>query len=215
MSLEDKLETALTTLHLRRDELIEELSQLGPDEKVRLLRYILKEVEAARSLLVAATVDIGEQLKKNRRAFPHPEMADMGFFARELERLLDDMRKDAKSQKELLGKLLCIDVMQESLEDQGNSDDVIHGKYARAECDMKMEAVLPKKGTPEYRKLLEHFGVSDEAIDHGLFSIHWNWMKEYLTELAQQGKKTPPGVLDTNPSYYAKFVRKSSNRKDR
>lgn len=137
------------------------------------------------------------------------EQADAGFLFRDLMNVFDECRKEAKATQELAGKLIAARVIQDSVGKPGASDNV-KGKLCSATAQMRMEAQLPEKGTPERLALLVHFGVPKELAESELVKPDWDKMAEHVTELAQKGKKLPPGVGKSWPKFWCVFRRNSN-----
>jgi len=203
---EKRLKKKIGELREKLAEAREEWREMRPRSDSEMLKLEYEAFRGAYRRLYECVSHCGEVLKNSET--PNEERVDLGFLFRELENLSDDLRKDCKMRKELAGKILCMEVMTRS-SSGGVADDTLHGKLARAECSLMMQPILPKKGSEEYRKLLSYLGVSEDVIENGLLTVHWNHMKEYLTELAERGESIPKEVLDQKPDYRAKFVRKS------
>jgi len=171
-----------------------------------MLEKLIREFGDLHHELMLELGNITAKLKK--REYSKEELCDIGFLCRELERSFDDWRKDCKARRELAEKVLAYSVMMESLD--GEADDVVRGKLARAVCDVKKEAIIPKRGTDEFYSLMEHFGVTGEATE--VLKFDWKRMAEFVTKLAEEGKEVPKGIDRTIPKYKATFTRLKNSK---
>lgn len=132
------------------------------------------------------------------RKFSSEELADLGFLFREMEKLLDDWRKDCKARKELISKLLCLQLVKADT-------DIVQGDLCRAQVDMKMRSDFPSPESEEYFALLRHFGINpDDPI-----RISWKGLGDHCTRLFEQGKSLPPGMKNPKADFLCKFTRKN------
>ena len=137
---------------------------------------------------------LGVHLKNQLDEMTPGELADAGFMLRNCERYFDDARKEVKSRKELISKLLCVQLTRRALE---GGELIARGKLASASPDTHVRPKIPKYGTPEYIRLLTWLGIPADAIEGGALNIHFNRMSERLTRLASEGKQLPEGLLPT------------------
>ena len=142
------------------------------------------------------------------------EHVDLAYAMRECTRYLEDMRKECKRLKELCEKIGCVVWVKNA------TGETIRTKHCSAVVDVTMIAVLPKEGSKEYERLMDHFGVpkksydaDHEAGEKGAVRVHWPGCVQYLSQLALEGKPLPPGIdmSKTYPKYAFKPLRK---RKD-
>lgn len=138
----------------------------------------------------------------------HEDLVDMGFLLRELETMGEEIRKEAKKRKDLCGKLVSFRVITKSVEDGSTDIPNIHGQLASGKIVMKMQPVLPKKGTAEHSALLKYLKVDEESVERGLVKPDWTQMGLHCTELVAMGKPLPPGVGQTFPDYNVSYTKK-------
>jgi hypothetical protein len=113
-------------------------------------------------------------------------LCDLGWTQRELERKLDDSRKECGAQQRRVGSVLCEMIMERF--QQENSTHPARGLLATASPSVKHRPTIPKKGTPEYEFVLRKMGVPDEIARYGCLQIHYEHASKYLEEL---GDKAP------------------------
>lgn len=134
------------------------------------------------------------------------EFVDLGFLCRECSKLLDESRKDCNARQEYLGKLIAMQVTQESLTNP-NMDTTVRGTLARGTTDVKTKAKLPTKGTPEYQALLDHFYVPRQIIESEVLKPDWTTIGNMVTQCMEDGKSLPPGVTDTYTVFTTTFTK--------
>ena len=139
------------------------------------------------------------------------ELCDVGFMLRECEKLLDEARKEVKSKKEMISKMLAVKITKSYMEDPSREMRA-KGTMATATPDVNIRPKLPKAGTPEYVTLLAWLGVPDSAIEGGTLSIHFNRMSEMLTRMAEEGKNPPPGLVGTYTDANCVFRRTNNSK---
>ncbi|KKN70936.1 hypothetical protein LCGC14_0425380, partial [marine sediment metagenome] len=113
-------------------------------------------------------------------------MCDFGFFCREAENTLDELRKEVKARKELCGQTIAIRKTQDSLSDP-NIKLKVAGQYATGSPDVKMQAKLPKKFTDEYYQITDFFKVPREVAAAGVFCVCCKL--DYLTNTSSMGDR--------------------------
>lgn len=165
-------------------------------DDVKRLANDLDELKRLHSLVYDHASPVIDKVKT--REYSVKELADLGFLFREMEDLLDDWRKDSKARKELIGKLLCLQLVQ-------MNEDIVRGDLCRAQCDMKMRPEWPKEGTPEYYDLLNHFGIDPDSP----IRISWKGLETLCTRLFKEGKPMPPGMKNPKAEFVCKFTRKN------
>ena len=110
--------------------------------------------------------------------------------------------------KDLAGKIIALQLLQSAESVNSEGEDVVRGDFAIAIPDLKMEAALPKKGTPEYEAFLSHFGISAKTAELGVLKPDWKAIGKLVTKAAQDGVKFPPGLGKKYPKYTATFRRR-------
>jgi hypothetical protein len=131
------------------------------------------------------------------------ELADIGYYLRELENTFDSFRKESKAVRDLVSKMIGVHVIQKSVIDPDYTS--VTGKAARANPDVKIRVKTPREGTPEYAAMLKHFGI----INLGVFKPDWNRISDYATEQAMMGIQLPECLRETFTEYVCTFTKVS------
>lgn len=169
------------------------------ESKKPLPQYGHDEVDKAVALYQQAqdlfhlVYDFMSSLEHKTKSMDPRVQTDLGYVCRELEQRFDSLRKDCKARKEAINRTIAVRAMQLKLE-----DDTFEGKFrgciATGTPDVKNQAATPKRGTPEYHELLKLMGVSEDVAKQNILDFSWKGISDYITELAKQGKKLPPGI---------------------
>jgi|TARA_R100000501_G_C2614974_1_gene108738 hypothetical protein len=149
---------------------------------------VLENAKELRNVLIDMHVDFDKFVVE--RLCEEEELVDLGIIGRDLESLLDELRKEVKARKELVSKVLAVAITKDALNNP-HSDVRATGTLGTATPDVKVQPILPKRSDAKYADLLKHFGVNEEAINRGLLSVHWVKFGDYLTELTREGKNAP------------------------
>ena len=131
------------------------------------------------------------------------DLADLGWAVKKCAGLLDEMRKEANAKAELIARVIAI----KTSASVGIGDEVgtVRGKIAMAIPDIKMVAVIPKPGTPEYQQLLRYFNVPQEVIDSGMLKISYDQACAMLKALLEEGKNPPKGLVASKVDAMVRF----------
>ena len=159
-------------------------------------------VVQAHEKLVGDLMVMREPIQKGQ--VPTDVLVDVGFLLREMQRHLDEMRKDAKAREELIGRILCLQSIRAM---QGGEAVSLKGQLATGSPKLGYSPQLPELGTPDYDDLMAFLKVPKEAYGNKLVVPHWKHVQELLNELAEQGKDSPPGVKQ-KPEYKTIFTRR-------
>lgn len=128
------------------------------------------------------------------------DRADLALLMREVGDMLDDLRKEAGANRELLDKVMCL-IWTTEAEDSllGKS---IRGEIATATPDVRMAVnpPHPKRDRAKYELFANWAGLSAEFAESGLMRPHWPTLREMLSERMAQGKPLPPGI-DASDTY--------------
>lgn len=140
------------------------------------------------------------------------DLVDMGYLCRDMERYLDEMRKEVKSRKELIGKLLAFHVAQQSLNDTEKLQVTVKGELATGTPDVKLQPKIPEPKTEEFSQLMEYFGLSRDRLAgiEDCLRLSFNGMRDLVSRLAEEGYPMPPGVVKTWPVYTTTFRRRKT-----
>jgi hypothetical protein len=142
------------------------------------------------------------------------QMCDIGYLLREMEARLDELRKEVKARKELVGRIIAFEKTTQQISDP-SIELVVRGTLAIGQPDVKMQRVLPKFGTPEFLAFTDFCGIPREYAEAGVVKISWKGMTEHVTKLMSEGKEVPPGLGQEIPFYYVTYRRRRSNGKEK
>lgn len=132
---------------------------------------------------------------------------DVCFFYREVEDLLDEMRKECLARREKVSLALGAEIVQAAIA-AGSTDTTCVGNFATAKVDIKTLPVMPKRNTPEYQALLRAMGVADEIVDAGVLEPHFVRLGDYLTTKAGAGLTPFKDVLQVREQVNVTFRKK-------
>lgn len=176
----------------------------GPD--VKDLASKLDALKTAHHESYEQLTLIDERIKKNQLSLQ--DLVDIGFLCREMEDLLDEMRKNAKKRKAFVQRYL---VMRHTASAMTGTPlpDTLQGEHASASnFRVKKMAELPEFGQDGYTKYMESLGIPKEVIAKGLVKPDWEQTAEHVTVLLEDGKKLPPGLGQTWNDYTCTFTRR-------
>lgn len=141
------------------------------------------------------------------------ELADLGWICREIEDMADDLRKEAKFKKELMGKIIALKQTKKAMADPSQAENIsIRGELALATPRISAKAKIPARDTKEYLELCEHLGIPTEVAVRNYVRLSFTNISDYLTDLMEKGKPIPPGLKDM-PNYYCMY-RSNENKRD-
>ena len=132
------------------------------------------------------------------------DLVDYGYLSRELENMLDDLRKECKARKETVGKILANRVTKRVLADP-TLKLYATGYFARASPQAGAIPMLPKRNTPEYTELLNRLGFSGHAVEHGLATFNYRRLCEWIAEANSSGNPIPQRLVRSLPNPHCIF----------
>ncbi len=156
--------------------------------------------------LVYGFLSKNNELIKSRK-MSNEELCDFGFLCREQEKIFDELRKEMKARKELCGQIIAYRLTQAAIQDPSIKMKV-NGSLATGTPDLKMIAAIPKKLSAEYYQLTDYLSVPREVAATGILKLDWKTTMEFVTQLAQDGKKIPPGFGRQYPTYTTVYRKK-------
>lgn len=128
------------------------------------------------------------------------DQADLAYVVREIEKLLDDVRKEIgklERQSHMLTSVLYLK-SPDSVEiaTSLNSTLWIETEYCKAKPTIQKSPIIPKlKNEPaEYIKMMAYFGVGPDIAELDIVRVHWPNLKIHINDLLKVGKPTPPGI---------------------
>ena len=128
--------------------------------------------------------------------FTTGDIVDLIYVMRELSKVVDDLRKETDGVMHQFENVGCmISIARGDLEP-------IRTNLATGSPNLKMAAKIPSqtKDPENFALLMDHLGVSKEAVADKCVKPHWPGLVERMTNDAAMGKPLPPGV-DPNSSY--------------
>lgn len=135
------------------------------------------------------------------------ELADAAYVLREIERLANDIEKEARLSRELMEKLACAVVLETSNEDK------IRTKYCTATLDLKTMRSIPKRDDlANYVPFMSSLGVDPAKVELDLVRPHWPSLVEHITSLERNGKNPPPGMGKDSYNLYRLIIRKKPGK---
>ncbi len=142
---------------------------------------------------------------------------DIGWCFREIENYADELRKEAKARKELIGRLLAFRVTQDAMNDPDLLSKegalTIRGRFCSGTPEVKQQGAQPKRGSEDYVKLCNFFGITDDAlIESGTVQFSFNKLGDLVSGLMVDGKQLPPGITKTYPLYSTIFRTKKGKK---
>lgn len=172
-------------------------------------------LNAVRLKLLKFQLDISDlfigmiaEIKAER--YPRPAQCDIGWAFREIAKIADEIRKEAKARQELVGQILALRMTEDVMNDmealaQGDSLTV-RGRFASGTPDVKQQAALPRSGSKEYSQLCNALGLADkEVIESGLVQFSFRKLGDYVSKFMAEGRQIPEGITKTYPLYSTIF----------
>lgn len=136
-----------------------------------------------------------EAMKIPNKGISTEDAVDLGFLCREIENLFDECRKEAKARHERIARLIAQDLVDKVMSGSEVDDPLVRGLYASGSPNVGVTPKVPKKGTQGYFDLCKHLGIPIDLANRGLVVFHYPLLVELCTELAQEGKPMPPGLV--------------------
>lgn len=201
-------------MHLLRrlDEVTAELASDGPHPEKDVTHMLLleEEIRAVHHRHLSFLQAVTARLSKNE--YSKVAMVDLGFLCREIEELTEDWRKDCKARKELFSKVLAFQVITHATAKPDEADDSVRGQLATGTVNSEVQPKLPKRGDPDFERVLEYFGLPKSLAETGVVKLDWEAARRHVTELIASGKTPPPGLDKTYPVYSTTYRRRSSSK---
>ena len=141
--------------------------------------------------------------KVQKQEYDAPELADLGWCMRKIENICDEIRKECKVKKELIGKLIAQKHYQKMV--MGEGENSVHGQLAIASPNVNQKPSLPRRDTPEYLQLCEHFNVPFELAKWGLIQFHYQTITDFVNDCLEKGKPIPEGFTKTSSNWWCSF----------
>ena len=167
------------------------LPQSEGAEYVSYLKDLLDSIKHENSNRLSYLRAIASRVKKEE--FSIEESIDIGFLLRECEKYLDEMRKDFKAHKEMIGKVTCYKLSVEEKES-------CRGSLATGTLKAKYSSKLPHpvRESEGFIKLCEFFGIDTNKIPLGMVRFHWPTVKKHVTHCMEMGEELPNELSDVS-----------------
>ena len=176
-------------------------------EGEKFVEYLHEQLEDLQTLQLNMTTKLKSMLELiQSQTLDNCEMVDIGFHCRELSNTLEDIAKECRAKLRLVSKVLCAKVVQESM-----GEDHIprqHGRYATGQPKLRECPGIPKQGTEAYSALCKYFHIPEEVENSGVVNWHFNSLAELITQLREDGKNPPDGILKTFTEFLVEYRRK-------
>ena len=119
------------------------------------------------------------------------EMIDVGCLLRIIELIVDEIRKDVKAHKEMIGKVTCY---QLSLQDKTSHK----GTLATGTIKVEHYSSIPNPDRdPEgFKNVCKWFGIDVGNSPNGSVRLHWPTIKNHITKCIEEGEELPPELSD-------------------
>lgn len=162
------------------------------DEQItakELFCKLLKHFNSEHSNMLEVLRELAKELKNE--TFNITEMVDVGCLLKGIEEIIDEIRKDVKAHRVMIGKATCY---QLSLEDR-----TFHkGTLATGSIKVSHYANIPHpKHEPEkFARVCSWFGIDVGTAPDGVIRFHWPEMKKYITACIERGEELPPDLSD-------------------
>jgi hypothetical protein len=152
-------------------------------------KKILKDVSAEHDWRLTLLRSLAQSVKNEDLDLT--ELVDMGFLLKECEALLDEMRKDFKAHKEMIGKVSCY---QLSLEDEPKH----RGTLATGSSKITHYSSIPhpEKEPERFIEVCKFFGIDVGDSPTGMVRFHWPTVKDKITQAMENGEELPEGLSD-------------------
>lgn len=167
--------------------------------------------EKVQAVLMEAHLLFAEAQEKVKKGeYSSETLVDLGYLFRETANMSDELRKECTARQDLIGMVLAQRITTASLNDPA-ADPTVEGELASGFPKLRQEGSIPKFGEPGYEAFCRTTGF-EEMLKRGLFSLSYLRVSEYLTELAEQGKNPPSGIVKTYNKFSTVFTKKRKGR---
>lgn len=175
------------------------------ETKTRQLLDLIREYDKMRKTYLSSYKSLST-LRDDLRAgkYRAEDMINFIYVMREISKLADDLRKEADGIGHMFENSAC--AVYVSL----NRTDPIRASLATGSPDLKLGVKIPnqKLEPKKFAELMSFFGIPSQAISDRIVAPYWPGLCEYVSMLAEEGKKLPPGIdpEDTYPTYKVRIV---------
>jgi len=171
------------------------------------LKETLADVEKLHSQLFSHLLETKERVSKLELR----DVCTVGYCAKEIAKLLKDLRIEYDKLSELAQRIACLRWVQL----QEDAPEKIETELYKCRPDLQMSANIPShsKEPEKYIELLKWIGVEEAVASTGLLRVHWPTLKEVITEQQSLGKPLPAGISadKTHAHYTIKYRSKGGS----
>jgi len=156
--------------------------------------------------------DLRSKIKEAYDAGRGDDLADIGYFLKQSEKVLEELRKEVSAKLQFTTLRIAHYVAMRSIEDP-NAPGNVRGTFCLATPDIKSGIKLPSKGTDDYMKLCDYLGVHPEYSARGLLGFSYRGMSNLVDERRANEDEIPPGIdisHDRTVCTYRKNVKQES-----
>lgn len=157
--------------------------------EVNFLKRMLKDTTENHADRLGLLRSLAFQVKNEELSLT--ELVDIGFLLREIEDLLDEMRKDVKAHKEMIGKVACY---QLALEDKTSYKGTL--AIGTVKIDYYSSIPHPDRDPVGFKNVCKWFGIDIGTSPNGSVRLHWPAMKKHITKCIEEGGELPPELSD-------------------
>lgn len=137
--------------------------------------------------------ELREEIKKAHAEERGEDLADIGYFLRSSEKVLEELRKSVSAKLQLNTNRIAHLVATKSMEDPEHSGN-FRGAFCLATPDIKSGIKIPPKGSEQYKELCEAIGVDDEIIERGIVNFSFRALGDYIDECRANDEELVPGL---------------------
>lgn len=167
-------------------------------KKHERLVSLIKLIEKVEELHSQVVVEMSELLPCIKdRTLSNDELTDAGWLLRHGQSFLDETRKELKAKDALISNLLVFEAAKKTVANP-SADTTYRGELASGTPDSKPRPKIPRRGTPEYNKLLLYLlgsNVDPNLIASGIFDFSFTQLSEFAEKRMSEGRPIPENVL--------------------
>lgn len=181
------------------------------DSDVQKLRKINLDLLKFKGDFYLLLVELNDKIRAGSNIkYSVGERVDVGYYCREIEKLLDDIRKDVKVTKEMYGKWLAYDAISKGVNNPDTNESLtMRGQDAMATPKMRPYLQTPKiKHKEEYKAFMDFYGVPQKCQDLGFLDIHYTRFGEFAERCFEEGTPVPASCRTSSIEYSCTFRKK-------
>lgn len=151
-------------------------------------KQLFKDLQQSYNSLITQVSELSGSLDQEPSLM---QLADVGYMAREAEKLANEVKKKLSALHIKAQKVLCLRCLN------AEQVEAVETDYCKATPDIKQKATPPTlKREPEaFKELMESLGVDPEyCIEFEAVKPNYNGLNDLVTELTALGKPLPKGL---------------------